>query len=46
MLINGSAKLAGKLYKLFGPNDPIGTIPSLIEKWLVDYGIVVSSPIN
>ncbi len=35
------ADLAGKLYKLFDPHDPEGTIPTQLTKWLEDYGIVI-----
>lgn len=32
--------LVGKLYKNFDPQDPIGTIPNEISKWLFDKGII------
>jgi hypothetical protein len=35
------ADLAGRLYKPFDPHDAAGTIPAQLEKWLVDYAIIV-----
>ncbi|MDQ3706293.1 MAG: hypothetical protein M3437_13980 [Chloroflexota bacterium] len=32
--------LISKLYKTFDPQDPIGTIPAELEKWLGDKGLV------
>lgn len=33
--------LAGRLYRLFDPHDPEGTIPGQLSKWFEDQGIVV-----
>lgn len=32
--------LVGKLYKSFDPQDPLGSIPSELDKWLIDKEIV------
>ena len=31
--------LVGKLYKVFDPQDPLGTIPTQLSQWLVDKGL-------
>ena len=33
------ADLVGKLYRVFDPLDPIGTIPAELSQWLKDKGL-------